>query len=286
MFATVRSAQALLLTPAILLSALFVVLPLACIGIYSFWVLRPNGELVRSFTLTNWYMLLTDEFYLGILLKTAQLSFFSTLIALVIGFGPAYYLTTLSPKWRAILALLLFMPSWISYVVRTMSWLQILGRTGPINMLLMDWGVINDPLPLLYNSFSVYIGIVHYALPVMILNIYLGLTSVDQNLVAAGRTLGANSVQVFFSVVFPLALGGISAGFLICFIWTLGAYITPLLLGGPNSTYYATLVYETILMQQDWPFGSTLALLLIIILCVCLFFYGRYMGLSHMFRGK
>ncbi len=286
MFATARSAQTLLLSPAIVLSGLFVILPLACIGIYSFWLLQPNGVVNQSFTLANWAQLLGDDFYLGIFLKTAQLSFFSTVIAMVIGFGPAYYLTTLPPKWRAILALMLFMPSWISYVVRTMSWLQILGRTGPVNVLLMDMGLISDPLPLLYNSFSVYLGIVHYALPVMILNIYLGLMSVDQNLVSAARTLGANSVQVFFSIVFPLALGGISAGFLICFIWTLGAYITPLLLGGPNSTYYATLVYETILMQQDWPFGSTLALLLIVILCVCLFFYGRYMGLSHMFRGK
>ncbi|CAH1690349.1 ABC-type spermidine/putrescine transport system permease subunit I [Hyphomicrobiales bacterium] len=286
MFATARSSQALLLTPAIVLSCLFVILPLACIGIYSFWQLQSNGSLNAAFTLANWRQLVEDSFYLEILLKTAQLAFFSTVIAMIVGFGPAYYMTTLPPNYRAWLALLLFVPSWISYVVRTMSWLQILGRSGPINTLLMSWGVTSEPLPLLYNSFSVYIGIVHYALPVMILNIYLGLTSVDKHLIEAGRTLGASGIQVFFSVVVPLAIGGISAGFLICFIWTLGAYITPLLLGGPNSTYYATLVYETILMQQDWPFGSTLALLLIIILCVCLFFYGRYMGLSHMFRNK
>ena len=275
---------AFLVSPAVLSSCLFVLLPVVCIGAYSFWGHMVAGAVEKTLTLENWRELVKDPFYGSILLRTVRLAATTTVLAVLIGYGPAYYLSTIPAKKRGILVLMLFLPSWISYIVRTMSWIQILGRNGLVNTALQGLGITNEPIKLLYNDFAIYVGILQYVLPIMILNIYLGLTSVDRNVVDAARTLGANGPQAFFRVTVPLSMGGLSAGCLICFIWTLGSFVTPMLLGGPGTTYYATLVYENILTQQDWPFGSTLALLSVLFLTVSLAVYGRLMGLSHMFR--
>lgn len=275
-----------MVSPAVVTVGLFVLLPLLCIGIYSFWSHFPNRTINTSFTLKNWYELVEDPLYGVILWRTIVLSATTTVIAAVISYGPAYYLTTLPAKQRGFLIILLFVPSWISYVIRTMSWLHILGRNGIVNTTLMQIGAIERPLDLLYNDFAIYVGVIQYALPIMTLNIYLGLSAVDRNVIDAARTLGANGPQTFKSIVLPLSMGGLSAGCLIVFIWTLGTFVTPMLLGGPGTTYYASMVYETILHHNDFPFGSTLALLSIVFLTVSVALYGRLMGLSHLFREK
>lgn len=275
-----------LVSPAVVSVALFVVLPLICIGMYSFWSRFPNGAVNQTFTLVNWHELVSDPLYGKVLGQTIFLATTTTLIAVLVGYGPAYYLTTLPAKQRGLLIILLFVPSWISYIIRTMSWMHVLGRNGIVNSSLMSMGIISEPLPLIYNNFAIYVGVVQYALPIMILNIYLGLMAVDRNVVDAARTLGANGFQTFRSVVLPLSIGGLSAGCLICFIWTLGTFVTPMLLGGPGTTYYASMVYDSILHHQDWPFGSTLALLSIMFLTISLIAYGRLIGLSHLFKEK
>jgi spermidine/putrescine transport system permease protein len=143
---------------------------------------------------------------------------------------------------------------------------------------------VSAPLPLLYNEFSVHIGIIQYLLPLMIINIYIGLQYVDRNVVDAARTLGANPVAAFWKVTFPLALPGLSAGCLLSFILAMGAYITPMILGGPGATFYANLVYETVVQEQDWPFGAVLSLVVVFFLSAGLLLYARLAGLSRMFR--
>ena len=124
----------------------------------------------------------------------------------------------------------------------------------------------------------------HYLLPIMILNIYLGLATVDPTIVAAARTLGANARQAFLAVTFPLALPGLSAGCLLCFILSLGTFVTPQILGGPGTTYYGNLVYDTILHQLDWPTGAMLSVVIMVLLIALLYVYGRFMGLSTVLR--
>lgn len=273
-----------LLAPALCCVAAFVLAPILCVGIYSFWTRLPTGAVETSFTLENWRGLFTDPFYGEILLRTLRLAFVSTFISAILGYGPAYYLTLQPTGRRAAFMLLLFLPSWISYVVRSMSWLHVLGSNGVLNTALISLGVVASPLPLLYNDFSVYVGIVQYLLPLMIINIYIGLQFVDTNIVDAARTLGASPAQAFWTVTFPLALPGLSAGCLLSFILAMGAYITPMVLGGPGATYYATLVYDTVIQQQDWPFGATLSLVVVIFLALGLLGYARLSGLSQMFR--
>ena len=273
-----------LVAPALCCVIAFVLAPILCIGIYSFWTRLPTGAVQFSFTLHQWRELIGDPFYMTILLRTLRLAAVVTLICAVVGYGPAYYITLVSPSRRALLIILLFLPSWISYIVRSMSWLPILGKEGLLNSLLLRSGAIGEPLPLLYNDFSIYVGLVQFLLPLMIINIYIGLQAVDRKIVDAARTLGATPVQTFLAVTFPLALPGLAAGCLLTFILAMGAYITPQILGGPGTTYYANLVFETFVSHQDWPFGATLSLVIIFFLIAGLAGYAQLAGLSNMFR--
>jgi spermidine/putrescine transport system permease protein len=273
-----------LVTPALCCVVAFVLVPILSIGMYSFWTRLPTGAVQFSFTLHQWRELIGDPFYMTILLRTLRLAAVVTLICATIGYGPAYYITLVSPSRRALLVILLFLPSWISYIVRSMSWLPILGKEGLLNSLLLRSGAISEPLPLLYNDFSIYVGLVQFLLPLMIINIYIGLQTVDRKVVDAARTLGATPVQAFLAVTFPLALPGLAAGCLLTFILAMGAYITPQILGGPGTTYYANLVFETFVMHQDWPFGATLSLVIIFFLAAGLAGYAKLAGLSTMFR--
>jgi spermidine/putrescine transport system permease protein len=273
-----------LVMPALCCVIAFVLAPILCIGMYSFWTRLPTGAVQFSFTLHQWRELIGDPFYMTILLQTLRLAAVVTLICAVIGYGPAYYITMVPPSRRALLIVLLFLPSWISYIVRSMSWLPILGKEGLFNSLLLRSGLISEPLPLLFNDFSIYVGLVQFLLPLMIINIYIGLQAVDRKVVEAARTLGATPVQAFLAVTFPLALPGLAAGCLLTFILAMGAYITPQILGGPGTTYYANLVFETFVSHQDWPFGATLSLVIIFFLIAGLVGYAQLAGLSTMFR--
>ncbi|WP_431284340.1 ABC transporter permease [Humitalea sp. 24SJ18S-53] len=272
----------LLLAPALACVAMFIVMPLVTVGVYSFWQRSPIGIVEQVFTLDNWREFFGDSFYALILWRSIRLSLLAMLTAALLGYPVAYTLSRMGDRWRAALILLLFLPSWISFVVRTMSWLHVLGPTGLVNMSLQRMGLIFEPLPLLYNDFAIYIGLVHYVITYMILNIYIGLQSVDRNVVDAARTLGASDWQAFLAVTLPLSLPGLSAGCLLCFILASGSYITPMLLGGPGNIYFPNLIYEAMVPQLDWPFGAALALVFILVLVAVLLVYARIVGLSHL----
>lgn len=273
-----------LVAPALCCVVALVIAPIVSIGAYSFWTRLATGAIQYTFTLDNWRELFGDPFYGLILLRTLRLAAVVTVVCAVLGYGPAYYITMVTPARRAVLVLLLFLPSWISYIARSMSWLPILGKEGLVNSLLLRAGLVNEPLQLLYNDFSIYVGLVQFLLPLMIINIYIGLQAVDRKVVDAARTLGANPAEAFLAVTFPLALPGLAAGCLLTFILAMGAYITPMILGGPGATYYSNLVFDTFVSQQDWPFGATLSLVIIFFLVAGLAGYARLAGLSAMFR--
>jgi spermidine/putrescine transport system permease protein len=272
------------LAPSLIIVAGLIVVPLGCLGIYSFWAVQDNGLIAHVPTLSTWTQFFSESYFLGVFLKTLRLALFSTLICALVGYPPAYFLTTVGRRVRGMLIMLLFLPTWISYVVRTMSWIPVLGRTGLVNGLLIKFGFVNGPIHLLYNDVSVYMGMVHFLLPIMILNVFIGLQTVDTNLVLAARTLGANNAYAFWTVTFPLALPGLAAGGLLCFILATGAYITPMLLGGPSSKYFSNVLFETIVTQLDWPTGAALSLVLAAMLLLLVYIYGRVIGIATIVR--
>jgi len=180
--------------------------------------------------------------------------------------------------------LLLMLPFWVSFIIRTLSWIHVLGTSGIINLGLTSFALVGDPLRMLYNEGSVILGLVHYLLPFMILNIYVSLEGIDPNLTAAARTLGCTAWQAFREVTLPLSIPGVAAGSLLSFVLAAGSYITPLILGGPDNFLFANLIFESIIIQLDWPFGATLAVVLLVLLGAVVFIYSRYMGMSQLFK--
>jgi spermidine/putrescine transport system permease protein len=146
-------------------------------------------------------------------------------------------------------------------------------------------GLINEPIQMLYNETTVILGLTHFLLPFMVLNIFVSLDGIDTNLEDAASSLGATRWQGFLQVTLPLSLPGLAAGGLLCFVLAAGTYITPVILGGPRDAMFANLVYEAIIRQLNWPLGSALSLLLLIVLGVLVLIYNRYLGMAQLAKG-
>jgi len=162
-----------------------------------------------------------------------------------------------------------------------MSWINILGTSGALNTLLISIGIIDDPIQMLYNQQTVVLGLVHYLLPFMILNVYVSLDGIDKNLTEAAQSLGCTGFQAFREVTLPLSMPGLAAGSLLCFVLAAGTYITPIVLGGPRDAMFANLVFEAIVTQLNWPLGSALSLVLLALLGALVVIYTRYLGIDQ-----
>ena len=157
--------------------------------------------------------------------------------------------------------------------------------SGAFNSALLAMGVIGQPIQMLYNEATVILGLVHFLLPFMVLNVYVSLEGIDETLEQAANSLGATRWQAFREVTLPLSLPGLAAGGLLCFVLAAGTYITPLVLGGPTDAMFANLVFEAIITQLDWPLGSALSLMLLAILGALVALYNHFVGMSQIARG-
>ncbi len=279
-----RRAPWLLLSPALTAITLLLIVPLMFIAVYSFWLRTATGADTPGFHLDNWHEALTDSFYRDILISTLRVAAITTAVCALMGYPAAYFIAR-SRGNKAILLLLLMLPFWISYIIRTMSWINILGVSGALNSALMAMGVISEPLQMLYNETTVILGLVHFLLPFMVLNIYVSLDGVDETLEDAARSLGATRWRAFLEVTLPLSLPGLAAGGLLCFVLGAGTYITPLVLGGPRDAMFANLVFEAIITQLNWPLGSALSLMLLAVLGALVLTYNRFMGMGQLMKG-
>jgi len=274
----------ILLSPALTAVALLLFVPLAFILVYSFWLRTATGADQVGFYLDNWTEALTDPFYRDILLNTLKIAAITTVICALMGYPAAYFIAR-STGNKAILLLLLMLPFWISYIIRTMSWINILGVSGAFNSALLGIGIIDEPIQLLYNEVTVILGLVHFLLPFMVLNVYVSLEGIDTTLEDAASSLGATRWQGFLEVTLPLSLPGLAAGGLLCFVLGAGTYITPLVLGGTTDAMFANLVFEAIITQLDWPLGSALSLMLLVILGALVLTYNHFLGLGQLMKG-
>ncbi|MBW4972949.1 ABC transporter permease [Roseovarius mucosus] len=274
----------ILLSPALGAVTLLLLVPLMFIVVYSFWLRSAMGADTVGFYLDNWQKTLTDRFYRDILLNTLKIAAITTAICALMGYPAAYFIAR-SRGNKMVLLLLLMLPFWISYIIRTMSWINILGTSGAFNSLLLSLGIINEPIQMLYNEATVILGLVHFLLPFMVLNVYVSLEGIDTNLEDAANSLGATRWQAFTQVTLPLSLPGLAAGGLLCFVLGAGTYITPVILGGPRDAMFANLVFEAIITQLNWPLGSALSLLLLIVLGLLVAIYNRYLGMAQLAKG-
>ena len=274
----------ILLSPALTAVALFLFVPLLFILVYSFWLRTATGADQAGFYLDNWREALTDAFYRDILFSTLRIAAITTLVCALMGYPAAYFIAR-SKGNKAILLLLLMLPFWISYIIRTMSWINILGVSGALNTFLLWTGIITDPIQMLYNETTVILGRVHFLLPFLVLNVFVRLEGIATHLEDAANSLGATRWETFLQVTLPLSLPGLAAGGLLCFVLGAGTYITPLVLGGPRDAMFANLVFEAIITQLNWPLGSALSLMLLAVLGVLVMIYNRYLGMAQLMKG-
>ncbi|MGB7919178.1 MAG: ABC transporter permease [Desulfobacterales bacterium] len=273
-----------LLSPALSAVFLLLVIPVCFIAVYSFWLRTPTGADVPAFQFGNFAKFFADFFYPSVLIRTIRVSLETVALCLVMGYIPAYFFYRSKTRHKSLLMLLIMLPFWISFIIRTLSWINILGDTGLFNYLLIKFGILSEPLSLLYNEGAVLLGLIQYLLPFMILNIYVSLEGIDKSLLEAARSLGCTEWQAFREVTLPLSLPGVSAGCLLVFVLTSGTYLPPMILGGPGNDMIANLIFKRIIGTLDWPFGSAISVLLLILLGIIINTYNRYLGINRIFQ--
>ncbi len=252
-----------LLVPTSFLYIITFFIPLITLLVMSFSRFESSVTTV-GFYLDNYEKILTDGITLKIFFQTVELSLMITLFCLLLGYPVAMLMRRVGPKARLWILLLVVSPLLTSIIVRNVAWVLILGRSGMINDLLISWGLISKPLPLMYNTFGVVLAVVHVYLSFMVLPLFAALSSINNSLEEAASSLGAKPLSIFLNVTLPLSLPGIMAGCTLVFILSMGVYLTPVIMGGNFVVTLPMLIEDAVRNRYNWPEASAMALLLLI----------------------
>ncbi|MEL6384224.1 MAG: ABC transporter permease [Cyanobacteria bacterium J06626_18] len=254
----------LLATPQAIALSLFLIFPIALIGVVSFWEF--NGfAMVPAFTLDNYIGIFTSDVTLRTYLNTFKFVGLVWLFTLLIGYPVAYFLAFHVPKlrWQVLLFLLCTIPFWTSNIIRMISWIPLLGKEGLVNQLLMGAGLVNQPLEfLLYSDFAVVLGMVHLYIIFMIAPIFNSLMRIDRTLVTAAEDMGASGVEVFKEVILPLSAPGIAIGSIFIVTLVMGEFVTVRLMGGGQAASIGKLI-QTQIGSLQYPLAAANAIVLL-----------------------
>ncbi|MGB3810981.1 MAG: ABC transporter permease subunit, partial [Parvibaculum sp.] len=222
---------------------------------------------------SNYNYLFEDPLYILAYLNSVRIAFIATCICILIAYPMAYGVARSPESWRNPMLLLIVLPFWTSLLLRVYAWIGLLKNNGIINSFLMSLGVISDPLPMMNNSFSVYVGIVYSYLPFMLLPLYASLSRLDFTLLEAAGDLGASRTRAFLTITLPLSLPGVIAGAMLVFIPAVGEFVIPSLLGGPSTIMIGRVIWDEFFENQAWPVASAVAIALMLFLVVPIMIY-------------
>lgn len=253
---------------------IFVMLPLLYVLVISFMSRNIYGGIEASFTLAN-YREMLQPLYLNVILKSVKLALLTTVICLAVGYPLAYWIAGKPSKTAAKLLMLVMIPYWTSSLVRLYSINLLSMPNGFLNAMLMKLHMINEPLNILYSDGIVVLGLLTAMLPFSVLPLYASIEKLDKSLIEASKDLGANSVTTFRKITIPQTMPGIVGCVLLVFIPSLGMYYVPEMLGGGKVMLIGTLIKNQFLMTKNWPFGASLAILLILITLAIMWIYTR-----------
>lgn len=248
----------LLLVPNLLWLMLFMIGPLLMLLAISFRGYQAGTGILDTWEIGQYLKFITDPFYLGILLRTVLMGLGVTALCALLGFPFAYALSRLRGLARAMVYVLVLLPLLTSAVVRTFGWMILLGNNGFINRTLMDLGLTDVPVRLMYGMTGVVIALAEVLLPFMILALDAALLNIPPSLYEAARNLGAGRARVFVQVTLPLALPGLVSGSVLVFTLAVSAFVTPSLIGGPRVPVMSTLIYQQGMSLLNWPFGAAI----------------------------
>lgn len=269
-------------------NAFYLVLPLV-IYLCFFYVYPLLRMFAMSFsphlTLDN-YLEFFSIIYLRSLYVTFKISVLVTILCLLLGYPLAYYLSSISQKKANILVILVLIPLWTSVLVRTYSWIMILGRNGIVNQSLMDLNLVDEPLKIIYNVLGLVIGMVHVMMPFMVLSLFSVMSGIDRNLLKAAQNLGARPFEAFRRVFLPLSMPGIFAGCVLVFIISVGFFITPALLGGRKEIMIAMVIEQAVSVFLKWRFASAASFLLMFLILGIFLISGKTIGFEKLWGKK
>ncbi len=269
-----RSRQGVFLAlPAWIYLVLFFAIPLVLVFVYSFASRSSTGQtLLQDWSLNAWKRVFTP--IVGeIFTRSLWLALLTTLICLLFSYPFAYYIATRKPSIRNILLVLVMIPFWSNFLVRTYAWAFLLGSNGPLSQVSQALG--GEPIRILFTYSAVLIGMVYGFMPFMVLPLYAAIERLDWRLVEAARDLYANGSTAFRKVTLPLSMPGVVAGSILVFIPALGAYVTPAILGGARTTLLGDYIVSQFLTARNWPFGSALSFAVMLVMLVATIFYFR-----------
>lgn len=267
----------LLLAPTVFWLGLFLLVPLVLVTITSLTTRGAYGETVYRWTLGN-YARFFEPLYLEILWRSVVVAFWTTAICLAVGYPFACFLAQVPRHRRGTLLMLVIVPFWTNFLIRTYAWVVILRTTGVINTALQALGLIREPLTLLYTPGAVLVGMVYGFLPFMVLPLYTSIEKLDHSLLEASSDLGAPPWRTFLRVTLPLTMPGVVAGTILVFIPALGMFVVPDLLGGARTMLIGNLIQNQFLTARNWQFGSAASIILMALVTVGLLMYARTFG--------
>lgn len=259
--------------PALLVILLLVVLPVGWLAWQSIWH--------DGFTLENYRRILAEDIYWRSFALTFEISALVTLLALLLGYPIAYAASVAPRRWSILILAMVVLPFWTSVLVRAYAWLALLQRTGVINQLLRQLGLIDEPLALVHNTFGTVIATLHILLPFMVLPLYATMQKIPRDLLQAGASLGAGPVLTFWRILVPLSLPGVLAGCTLVFVLSLGFYITPELLGGGRTVMVSMLVSRNIELYNQWGAASAVGVVLLLAVAAIFFAVSRVIPLDR-----
>jgi len=269
-----------LLVPALLLYAVVFFLPL---GVLVGESLRPSGS---GLSFANYDAFFTDGVTLSIFLRTVRLAVLVTLACLVFGYPLALFMRRAGPVMQLVALTIVVSPLLTSVIVRNVAWLLVLGREGMVNTLLHEIGLVDGPLPLLYNTFGVVVGVTHVYLAFVVLPIFSSLLAIDPSIEQAAASLGASRFTVFRRVTLPMSMTGVIAGSTLVFVLTMGVYLTPVIMGGSFVTTLPMVMTDLVRTQFDFSRAAAFAVVLLAFIAVILVVSGRAEKRIEAMRGE
>jgi len=261
----------LVLAPLLAWLVLFIVVPTIMLVVVSFAERDSLGRVVYQFSFDN-YARAFDWVWLKVLRDSIWYAFLTTVICLALGYPAAFFIGRSPERWRGILLMLVMVPFWTSFLIRTYAWITILGKEGLANSLLVSSGLLSAPLPLLYTPFAIVLGLVYNFLPFMILPVYTSVEKLDGAMIEAAHDLGASPLQAFAQVIIPLTRPGITAGALLVFVPSIAMFAITTLMGGGGNPTIGEVIFKQFTSGRNQPFGAALGTLLLLIFVIALWF--------------
>ena len=281
----IRMRRLLGLGPSLLTIGVFMILPMMILVVFSFLEADPYGGVEPVFSVDAYVQILYEidfddtisfnPIYLNIILRSIILALVATIGCFILGFPVAYFITRQSPRNQNLLLFLITLPFWTNLLIRTYSWILILSRDGVIEQPLLALGIIDESLGMMYTNGAITIGLIYTYLPLMVLPIYASLEKLDFRLIEAAHDLYAGRLKVLTKVILPLSMPGIIAGCILVFVPSLGAFISPDLLGGGKKLMLGSLIQLQFASSRNWPFGSAIAVCLLVLVMIALIIQAR-----------